>query len=288
MKSAILPVVALIIGLAVGYLLGMYTTPQQAPPATTTTTTSTQTPQTSGQCPVSVDVIKKRGKLILGTDATWPPWEYVVGDKIVGWDIDIAREIANALGVQLEIRDMRFAGLLEAVRKGDVDLAISAITWTSEREKVLEFSMPYYLESIVVVTKATRTDINKVEDLYGKTVGVQIGTTHEEWAAANLEKPNKANVRRYDKVYPYMVEVLRMGDVDAIILDRSIATALIKKFPDLKIAFELPGSAGYISVAMPKCAQDLKLVVDQVIENLTQTGKLDEIFQRNFEQFLQS
>ncbi|MEM4652477.1 MAG: ABC transporter substrate-binding protein [Pyrobaculum sp.] len=288
MKSAILSVLALIIGLAVGYLLGMYTTPQQAPPATTTTTTSTQTPQTSGQCPVSVDVIKKRGKLILGTDATWPPWEWVMGDKIVGWDIDIAREIAKALGVQLEIRDMRFAGLLEAVRKGDVDLAISAITWTSEREKVLEFSMPYYLESIVVVTKAARTDINKVEDLYGKTVGVQIGTTHEEWAAANLEKPGKASVRRYDKVYPYMVEVLRRGDVDAIILDRSIATALVKKFPDLKIAFELPGSAGYISVAMPKCAQDLKLVVDQVIENLMQTGKLDEIFQRNFEQFLQS
>lgn len=288
MKSAILSVLALIIGLAVGYLLGIYTTPQQAPPATTTTTTSTQTPQISGQCPVSVDVIKKRGKLILGTDATWPPWEWVMGDKIVGWDIDIAREIAKALGVQLEIRDMRFAGLLEAVRKGDVDLAISAITWTSEREKVLEFSMPYYLESIVVVTKATRNDINKVEDLYGKTVGVQIGTTHEEWAAANLEKPGKASVRRYDKVYPYMVEVLRRGDVDAIILDRSIATALIKKFPDLKIAFELPGSAGYISVAMPKCAQDLKLEVDQVIENLMQTGKLDEIFQRNFEQFLQS
>ena len=214
MKSAILTAVALIIGLAVGYLLGMYTTPHQAPPATIIITTPTQTPQASSLCPVSVDVIKKRGKLIVGTDATWPPWEWVMGDKIVGWDIDIAREIAKALGVQLEIRDMRFAGLLEAVRKGDVDLAISAITWTSEREKVLEFSMPYYLESIVVVTKAARTDINKVEDLYGKSVGVQIGTTHEEWAAENLEKPGKASVRRYDKVYPYMVEVLRRGDVD--------------------------------------------------------------------------
>ncbi len=257
----------------------MYTTPQQAP---------IQTPQASGQCPVSVDVIKKRGKLIVGTDATWSPWEWVMGDKIVGWDIDIAREIAKALGVQLEIRDMRFAGLLEAVRKGDVDLAISATTWTSEREEALEFSMPYYLESIVVVTKAARNDINKVEDLYGKTVGVQIGTTHADWATENLEKPGKASVRRYDEVYPYMVEVLRRGDVDAIIPDRSIAAALTNKFPDLKIAFELPGSAGYISVAMPKCARDLKLVVDQVIENLMQTGKLDEIFQRNFELFLQS
>mgnify|MGYP000095779989 CR=1 FL=1 len=288
MKSAILSVIALILGIAVGYLLGIYTTPPQAPAATQTATTAIPQTAAPSQCPVSVDVIKKRGKLILGTDATWPPWEWVMGDKIVGWDVDIAREIAKALGVQLEVRDMRFAGLLEAVRKGDVDIALSAITWTSEREKVLEFSMPYYLESIVVVTKAARTDINKVEDLYGKTVGVQIGTTHEEWAAENLEKPNKSNVRRYDKVYPYMVEVLRRGDVDAIILDRSIATALINKFPDLKIAFELPGSAGYISAAMPKCAQDLKLVVDQVIENLMQTGKLDEIFQQNFELFLQS
>ncbi|AAL63942.1 ABC transporter substrate-binding protein [Pyrobaculum aerophilum] len=282
MKSLALTVIALIIGLVIGYFLGIYSTPQ--PAATTTTPQTTQTPQ----CRVSVDAIKKRGKLIVGTDATWPPWEWVMGNQIVGWDVDIAREIANALGVQLELRDMRFAGLLEAVRNGDVDLAISAITWTTEREKVLEFSMPYYLESIVVVTKASRTDINKVEDLYGKTVGVQIGTTHEEWAATNLEKPGKASVRRYDKVYPYMVEVLRRGDVDAIILDRSIATALVRKFPDLKIAFELPGSAGYISVAMPKCAQDLKLVVNQVIENLIQTGKLDQIMQKNFELFLQS
>jgi polar amino acid transport system substrate-binding protein len=297
MRSVALSVVALILGIVIGYLAGMYTAPKAAPSqtaaptaqATTVTTTTTVTvTQTAAPCRVSVEAIKKRGKLIVGTDATWPPWEWVMGDKIVGWDVDIAREIANALGVQLEIRDMRFAGLLEAVRNGDVDLAISAITWTTEREKVLEFSMPYYLESIVVVTKATRNDINKVEDLYGKTVGVQIGTTHEEWAAANLEKPGKASVRRYDKVYPYMVEVLRRGDVDAIILDRSIAIALVRKFPDLKIAFELPGSAGYISVAMPKCAQDLKLAVDQVIENLMQTGRLDEIMQKNFELFLQS
>jgi len=299
MRSVALSVVALVLGIVIGYLAGMYTAPkaapsQTAPPqataqvTTVTTTTTVTATQTAAPCRVSVEAIKKRGKLVVGTDATWPPWEWVMGDKIVGWDVDIAREIANALGVQLEIRDMRFAGLLEAVRNGDVDLAISAITWTTEREKVLEFSMPYYLESIVVVTKATRNDINKVEDLYGKTVGVQIGTTHEEWAAANLEKPGKASVRRYDKVYPYMVEVLRRGDVDAIILDRSIATALVRKFPDLKIAFELPGSAGYISVAMPKCAQDLKLAVDQVIENLMQTGRLDEIMQKNFELFLQS
>ncbi|MEM0369310.1 MAG: ABC transporter substrate-binding protein [Pyrobaculum sp.] len=281
MRSILIAAIALVAGLLLGFLISEFTTP------TTTSPHITQTTSTS-QCPVSVETIKKRGKLILGTDATWPPWEWVRGGAIVGWDIDIAREIARELGVELEIRDIRFAGLLEAVRRGDVDIAISAITWTTEREKVLEFSMPYYLESIVVVTKADRQDIDKVDDLYRKRVGVQIGTTHEEWAAENLEKAGRAVVSRYDKVYPYMVEVLRRGDVDAIILDRSIATALVKKFPDLKIAFEIPGSAGFISVAMPKCAQDLRLVVNQVIERLIQSGRLEEIFQKNFELFLQS
>ena len=82
--------------------------------------------------------------------------------------------------------------------------------------------------------------------------------------------------------------MLRRGDVDAIILDRSIATALVKKFPDLKIAFKIPDSAVFISVAMPKCAQDLRLVVNRVIERLIQSGRLEEIFQKNFELFLQS
>ncbi len=267
----VLWVAALLIGVVLGFLLSLALQPQQA---------------AAEACPVSVDAIKKRGKLVVGTDATWPPWEWMHEGKVVGWDIDIAREIAKELGVELEIRDMRFAGLLEAVRTGDVDLALSAITWTSARERVLEFSMPYYLESIVVVTLANRR-VEKVEDLYGKTVGVQIGTTHDEWAGENLEKTGKASVRRYDKVYPYMVEALRRGDIDAIVLDRSIAVALVNKFQDLKIAFELPGSAGYISAAMPKCARDLRIVVNQVIERLMQTGALDEIFRRNFELFLQ-
>ena len=184
------------VGLTAGYLVGMYSAPKPTAPAAQTSA------RAAAQCPASVDIIKKRGKLILGTDATWPPWEWVANNTFVGWDKDIAREIAMALGVELEIWDMRFAGLLEAVRKGDVDLALSAITWTTEREKVLEFSMPYYLESIVVVTKTSRNDINKVEDLYGKKVGVQIGTTREEWAAENLAKPGKATVIRYGMVYP--------------------------------------------------------------------------------------
>ncbi|MBP1449747.1 MAG: amino acid ABC transporter substrate-binding protein [Thermoproteus sp.] len=280
--------IGLIIGLLVGLAIGYVAKPaaQQAGPPSTYTTTVTYTATAAPQGPVSVDAIKKRGYLLVGTDATWPPWEWIYNNTIVGWDIDIAREIAKALGVRLEVRDMRFAGIFQAVRDGRVDMVISATTWTAEREQAVDFSMPYYLESAVAVTLASRNDIRNVSDLYGKKVGVQVSTVEDDWATANLEKTGKAQVSRFDKVYPYMVEALRRGDVDAILIDRSIATALVTKFPDLKIAFEIPGSTGYIAIALPKCAQDLKLVVDQVIENLTQTGELQRIMQKNFELFL--
>lgn len=279
-------VVGLLLGVVAGYLMAPRATPSGPQPTAVGTVTQTVPASTQAQCPVSVESIRQRGKLVVATDATWPPWEWVSGGRVVGWDIDIAREIASSLGVQLEVRDLKWPGPLESVRAGLVDLAISAITWTPEREEVMEFSMPYYQESIVVMVPTSRGDIRGVQDLYGKTVGVQVGTTHDEWATENLEKPGKASVRRYDKMYPYMVEALLRGDVDAIILDRSIATALAKKFAQLKVAFEIPGTAGYISVAVPKCAHDLKLAVDRVIYNLTQSGKLDEIFRRNFEAFL--
>lgn len=287
MKGTLMLLAVLALGLLIGAALGLMLAPR--PPPTSTTAQTAATPaEARSLCPVSVDAIKQRGKLIVATDPTWPPWEWVSDGKIVGWDVDIAREIANALGVQLEVRDLKWPGPLESARAGLVDLAISAITWTPEREQVLEFSMPYYQESIVVMTLASRADIRGVQDLYGKTVGVQVGTTHDEWASEHLEKPGRASVRRYDKMYPYMVEALVRGDVDAIILDRSIATALTRRFSNLKVAFEIPGTFGYISVAMPKCAQDLKLVVDRVIYNLTQTGRLEEIFRRNSEAFLSS
>lgn len=284
-------IIGLVIGLAVGFGVQMgavrtVTTTVTAPGAPATVTETKTVTAAAPACPVSLDVIKKRGKLVVATDATWPPWEWVKDGKFVGWDVDIAGEIAKKLGVDLEIRDVRFAGIFELVRRGEVDMAISAITWTTEREKIVSFTMPYYLETIVVVTLAERTDINKVEDLYGKKVGVQIGTTHEEWAAESLEKPGKAQVARYDKAYPHMYMALKRGDVDAIILDRSIAEALKTKFPELRIAFELPGSAGYISIAVPKCADDLRYFVNTVIEELMQTGKLKEVMDRNFELFL--
>jgi polar amino acid transport system substrate-binding protein len=104
-------VVGLLVGVAVGALLMALFAAQQ-PAATQQQTTTTQQ-----ACPTSVDAVKKRGKLVVGTSADWPPYEYVENGKVVGIDIDIARRIAEGLGVSLEVCDMKFSALIEAVKR---------------------------------------------------------------------------------------------------------------------------------------------------------------------------
>lgn len=249
-------VIALLIGAGIGYLFGH-------------TSSTTQTSY--------IDKIKARGKLIVGTSADWPPFEYVdKNGNFAGIDIEIAKRIAQSLGVQLEIKDMQFSALIEAVKNGDVDLVLADMTPTSEREKVVDFSFPYYFASKGVVVVLKNSTISKLEDLYGKKVGVQLGTIQEDYANQYLS--GKAEIKTYDKVYPDMVMVLQRGDVDAIIIGEKIANALVIKNPGLKTAFIVGKPTAGAAVAMPKGASDLKIAVDKVIEDLINSGEMDQIF----------
>ncbi|MGC9107742.1 MAG: ABC transporter substrate-binding protein [Infirmifilum sp.] len=249
-------IIGLLIGGGLGYLLG-HTSPSL---------------QSS-----YIDKIKSRGKLIVGTSADWPPFEYVdKNGNFAGIDIEIAKRIAQALGVQLEIKDMQFSALIEAVKNGDVDMVLADMTPTSEREKVVDFSFPYYFASKGVVVVLKNSNIAKLEDLYGKKVGVQLGTIQEDYANEYLK--GKAEIKTYDKVYPDMVMVLQRGDVDAIIIGEKIANALVIKNPDLKTAFIVGKPTAGAAVALPKGATDLKVFVDKVIEDLINSGEMDQIF----------
>ncbi|QOJ79458.1 transporter substrate-binding domain-containing protein [Infirmifilum lucidum] len=249
-------IIGLLLGIGLGYPLWHGATTQQAS---------------------YIDKIKARGKLVVGTSADWPPFEYVdKNGNFAGIDIEIAKRIAKALGVSLEIKDMQFSALIEAVKNGNIDMAIADITPTSEREKVVDFSFPYYFASKGVVVTLKNAQISKLEDLYGKKVGVQLGTIQEDYANQNLK--GKAEIKTYDKVYPDMVMVLQRGDVDAIIIGEKIAAALVTKYPEFKIAFVVGKPTAGAAVALPKGAGDLKILVDKVIEDLINSGEMDQIF----------
>lgn len=239
--------------------------------------------------PNYVEKIKARGVLIVGTSADWPPFEYVdKSGNIVGIDIEIAKRIAQELGVKLEVRDMKFAALIEAVKNGIIDIAIADMTPTAERSKQVDFSIPYYFSkgNAIVVLKEKLGSIKSVEDLYGKKIGVQLGTIQEEWAKSALG--SNAQIVSYDRVYPEMVMALQRGDIDAMVLGDTIAGVLVKKDPSLVIAFYAGGSRIGAAVALPQGAYDLKYVVNKVIDQLLQSGEMQKIFDTEIAKWLES
>ncbi|MEM3995576.1 MAG: ABC transporter substrate-binding protein, partial [Pyrobaculum sp.] len=203
--------------------------------------------------------------------------------NVVGIDVDIARKVAESLGVRLEVRDMKFSALIEAVRRGDVDIVLADMAITPEREAQVLFSIPYQVDSSVVIVRKGAA-VSSVEDLRGKSIGVQIGTVQEDWAVRTLG--NVSKVVRYDKVYPYMVEALRKGDLDAIVVGGVVGRAIIARFPEFEAAFST--GVRYSAAAMPLCAYDLKLAVDKVIYNMLQSGEMDRLIKSWVEKWLYS
>ncbi len=236
----------------------------------------------SVKCPTTpskLQQIKERGKLIVGTSADWPPYEYIAKNgSYAGFDIVIAKKIAAYLNVSLEIKDMKFAELIAAIQGGQIDMAIAGMAATSKREQVVDFSIPY-LMAVAVIMVPQGSSIKTVNDLYGKKIGVQLGTIQEDWAKDNLEKTGKATVISYNLVYPDMIMALKRGDIDAIIINNLPADAISRKDPSLIVVGTVPGTVEYTAIALPKGAADFKLAVDTVLEQLRKSGELDIIIQ---------
>ncbi|MEM2004031.1 MAG: ABC transporter substrate-binding protein [Halobacteria archaeon] len=268
--NAVWMVIMLVIGIVIGaagfYAVSSFITPQEKPSL--------------------VETIKSRGKLIVGTSADWPPFEYIdAKGNYAGIDIAIADKIAKELGVQLEVKDMKFAALIEALKGGQVDLVIADLHHTAEREREIDFSKGYYVayDAAVVVLKSRASEFKDEQSLYGKNIGVQLGTIQEEWANEHLK--GKSSIVSYDRVYPEMVMTLKRGDLDALIVGDIIGQVLASRDPDLEVVMRL-GSLSGAAIGIPQGAEDLKYVVNKVIEDLINSGEMDRIFQDEINKWL--
>jgi ABC-type amino acid transport substrate-binding protein len=131
----------------------------------------------------------RSNKLIIGTDATYPPFEFVdEHGQISGVDIEVGREIGKALGREVEFRNINFDGLILALRTGSIDLALSAMTATPERRKSIDFSEPYVKTGLAILA-AKNSTLQSAADLKtsGRKIVVRLGTTGESWARENLK-----------------------------------------------------------------------------------------------------
>ena len=164
--------------------------------------------------------IKKQGKLVVGTASGYPPYEFIdtsVGEKkVIGIDMALAQKIADELGVKLEVQDMNFQALLTSLTGGKVDIAIAGINPTEERKKSMDFSADYLpTEQKVIIRKEDGSRYKKLEDLFGKTVGVQKSTTQEALAK---EKIKDAKIVSLAHV-PEVVLELKQGKVDGLVVE---------------------------------------------------------------------
>ena len=234
-----------------------------------------------------LDKIKERGKLVVGTSADWPPYEYVTpSGEFAGIDIEIAKRIAQELGVKLEIKDLKFAALFEAVRRGDIDMAIADIAMKPERLQAVDFTIPYRceLEKSIIMRKADASSYQGYESLSGKKIGVQLGTTEQDLAEKYLGK--SAEIVTYDRVYPEMVMALKAGHVDAIVVAPDVAELIVSKEKDLVVVGGLPIFTCSV-IAIPHCAYDFKQKVSQVLWGLRQSGEFDNIVKSEIDKWMQ-
>ena len=219
--------------------------------------------------------IKKRGEIIIGTDATYPPMESLDEQgNFFGMDVDIAKEIASDLGVEAKFKNVIWEEIFGAVKNGEVDMIISAITITKERTEVLAFSDPYFNAGQVIVSTKNKEGIIKgPENLKEYKVGVQAGTTSEEEAKKYAVNPSL--VSAYEN-YDLAKEDLLEGKIDAIIIDYPAAVGMIAKEKRLQIAGEIFTQEFY-GIATQKNQLELLLQINKSVRRLKQEGKLKTI-----------
>ena len=218
--------------------------------------------------------LSEKKVLTMATNATFPPYEYHEGDKIVGIDAEIAAAIAENLGMELEIADIEFDSIIAGVQSGKYDMGVAGLTVTEDRLKNVNFS-DTYATGVQVVIVPEGSDIKTVDDLQGKKIGVQLATTGDiyccdDFGTENVEEYNKGNDA---------VMALLSGKIDAVVIDNEPAKNYVAVNPGLTILDTEYVTEEY-AAALNKENTALLEAVNGALAELKADGTLDAIIQK--------
>ena len=213
------------------------------------------------------------GKLIMATNAFFPPYEYYEGEKIVGIDVEIASAVAQKLGLELVIEDVEFDSIIAGVQGGKYDIGCAGMTVTEDRLKSVNFSTPYAtgIQSIIVTADSEITDIDVLLNGNYK-VGVQSGTTGDIYMTDDI---GEDRVERYAKGNDAVI-ALTSGKIDAVVIDNEPAKAFVAANEGLKI-LETPYTVEDYAMAINKDNVALKDAINQALKELTDDGTIAAI-----------
>lgn len=221
------------------------------------------------------------GKILVGSDTAYPPFENVVDGTTVGFDVDMVTEVGKRLGYEVEFKTYKFDALIAGLQAGtEFDMVASAMTITDERKKAIDFSDPY-INSNQSLATAADSDIASPDDLKkGDKVGVQSGTTGEIWAKENLA-PKGVVVTPYDDILAAF-GALGAGDVVGVINDAPISQDVVKDpARKAKVVAEIPTGEQY-GFAFSKEDSALRDAVNGALAEMKEDGTYTEIYKKWF------
>lgn len=220
----------------------------------------------------------QEGKLLMGSDTTYPPFESI-DDKgeAVGFDVDLAREIAKRLGLELEVVSVKWEGIIPGLKTGDYDIVMSAMTITDERKMEIDFSDPYIDSDQSIAVRKGDTSIKGQADLAGKVVGVQVDTTGQFTAE---EIPGIKEVRKYDTIL-MAFEDLELGRIDAVINDYPVNAYISKTRGKTEVVATIKTEEKY-GIGVKKGNAQLLEAINMALADIRKDGTYDTIFEKWF------
>lgn len=224
---------------------------------------------------LSVSAMAK-DKIFVGTNAEFPPFEYLEKGEVTGFDIELVNEIGKVMDADVKVLDMSFDGLLPALQMKKVDLVIAGMTATEERKKTVSFTQPYYTASQVIIVKEGNNSIKSFDDLKGKKVAVMLGFTGD----TIVSEIEGVNVERFNAAYAGIM-ALQADKVEAVVLDSEPAKNYVKQNPGLVLA-EADAEQEEYAIALRKNDKALLEKVEKALSELKANGTYDALIKKYF------
>lgn len=223
---------------------------------------------------------KDNSKLVMGTNAAFPPFEYTATNGLVGEydgiDVAIAQKIAEKAGKELAIEDMKFEGLITAVKGGKVDMVVAGMTATDERKESVDFSDTYYVASQVIVKRADDDSINSAEDLKnGKKVGVVLGYTGDSIVTEDLGI-EESNIQRANSGSNLIIDV-KNGKLDAVVIDSYTGKAFAEKNGLVTVDDSEVFETEEYAIAVKKGNTELLNTINETLKEMKESGEIEKL-----------
>lgn len=231
-----------------------------------------------------LEAIKTEGVIKVATSPDYAPFGFhttIEGkDKIVGADIDMMEAIAEKMGVKVDWIDMSFNAVLAAAKEGKADVAVSAISVTTEREESFDFTTDYYTSpQVIVINKQKADQFTSIEQFANKQVGAQKGTIQENIVKEQLKEAKLVSIEKLPSIF---LEV-KNGSLDGLVVEKTVADAYVKQNPELMIAsIQLKSmKEDALCIAVPKGNETLVKELNKQIKGMKEAGIIDKMVEEN-------